>query len=83
VCTVDTSGNTVFYLNGVVVATASGVGTITGALATARFGSDHGPGYYDVSKPIHASLINGAFNAQQALEYSITLNNWLELGLTI
>ena len=81
--TTDTSGNIAFWVNGVLLASNTGAGTGIAALAVASIGASIVPAFYDISSPIVVGLIDGAFNARQALEYTITLNNWLELGLDI
>ena len=70
-------------MNGVFVDSDTGVGAVSGALATAFFGSNSSPANYDISRPILVGLVDGALSADKVKVLSKVLNEQLSLGLTI
>ncbi len=80
--TVEASGRISLYAQGVLVDSDTGAGARVGA-ATAYIGSTNGATFFDISKPLLAGLIEGAFTRKQALDYSRYLNNIFNLPINI
>ena len=79
---VRASGQIKFLVNGLYNYISTGVGAIAGA-AIAYIGSSHNATRYEISKPLFAALIDGAFTDKQALAYSRYLRNLFNLPITI
>lgn len=82
--TVKATGQITLFANGILADSNLGLGVMPAAAATAYFGR-WGPAavQYDISKPLFAALIDGAFNQQQALAYSRYLRKVFNLPITI
>jgi hypothetical protein len=76
-------GVTKLFTNSVLDDVATGLPPIAAGGITAFIGAEDTPAYWDVSKPLLAGLIEGAFTNQQVLAYSRFLNKIFNLGLAI
>jgi len=81
--TVTLAGVVTAFLNGSLIGSTAGLGTILGLAATAYIGVHSGLTNYGISKPLLVALIDGAFTAKQALAYSRYLKNVFNLPITI
>ncbi|KKN74865.1 hypothetical protein LCGC14_0386140 [marine sediment metagenome] len=83
IATYTVAGALELMVNGPSRGTSSGGGAMSGAVATIYLGSKNTAVLQDVSSPILFGTVNGALSAQEGLNLSRYLNNWLGLGLTI
>jgi len=83
--TLTVAGVQNFYVNGTLAATVSHASAITGAAAAYLYlgRPQAADDYYDPSCPMLPALLDGALSGKEALDFSRTLNAWLNLGLTI
>lgn len=82
ILTLTAGGVLASYVNGSLIGTTTGVGAIAGA-TTAYIGAEQTPSLYDISKPLFAALIDGAFTQNQARAYSRYLKNVFNLPISI
>lgn len=78
-----TGGLLSFYVNGSLIGSTAGVGAILAGGGSAYLGRLHVAADYDISKPLVASLIDGAFTAQQVLAYSRWLRDMMNLPISM
>jgi len=69
------------WFNGLLIHSVAGVGVVSGAPAHARLGVSTAGGQNDLSKPLMAALIEGAFSAAQAEDYSRYLKKVFNLPI--
>ncbi len=82
ICT-QKDGHLQFFLNGILVATATWAGVMPGLAATVYIGAEDTPSMWDISKPLFMDVVDGAFTQKYALAYSRWLNEILHMGIAI
>lgn len=83
ICTINTDGTVKLYRQGTLVNTATGLGIVSGAAATAYLVTNSASGINDVSKVLHWSMAETVFTAAQAKAFSRWLRDRMNLPISI